>query len=420
MSTEPRAPAEAGGFIDGTKKILTVTLVAAVSAAVLGFVHSRTKDAVALAELGEQIEAFGFVLTEFDNEPLTTGREIEPPGGAAIGAERAMLFEAKVGDETVGYAVALETTRAYGPLIRLLVGARPDGTVTGVYILDHEETPGLGAKVTEGHRLWRSRDQAEGRPFLFQFANRRPGEQGFRVREDGGDIDSITASTITSRAVAEAITVAARAVQEVSGMIPATTRESEPEAPQSDQSEAPPERPSPTELKRRALALVLPEFDNRPLETAREVALPRGEALGSPRGVAYEARHGDELVGLAILISNQHGHEGVIELLVGGRPDGAVTGIFVLAHRETPGIADEVFDGQEAWKTPEEAGEEPYLFQFKGRRPGEYGFRIVQDGGDLDAVSGATVTSRAVARAVTVAARAIQAIGQAEEGEESE
>ena len=74
-----------------------------------------------------------------------------------------------------------------------------EGTVYNTSVFSHAETPGLGAKCTEPQ-------------FHDQFAGWNPGEKTLAVRKDGGDVDAITASTITSRAytlaVANAVKVA--------------------------------------------------------------------------------------------------------------------------------------------------------------------------------------------------------------------
>ena len=74
-----------------------------------------------------------------------------------------------------------------------MVGVAEDGTVHNTTVLSHSETPGLGAKCTSDER------------FISQFQGFDPAAKTLAVRKDGGDLDAITASTITSRAYALAV-----------------------------------------------------------------------------------------------------------------------------------------------------------------------------------------------------------------------
>ncbi len=82
------------------------------------------------------------------------------------------------------------TTNGFGGALKVLVGFDPEGTVLGYTILEHAETPGLGAKASEWFQAGQKGD----------ITGKNPGQVNFTVSKDGGDIDAITASTITSRA----------------------------------------------------------------------------------------------------------------------------------------------------------------------------------------------------------------------------
>ena len=89
----------------------------------------------------------------------------------------------------VAYAVK-SSTAGFGGLLTLMVGVLPDGSIWNTRVLSHSETPGLGAKC------------ATDAAFISQWK----GFKGsFAVKKDGGDVDAITASTITSRAYAKAV-----------------------------------------------------------------------------------------------------------------------------------------------------------------------------------------------------------------------
>ena len=98
--------------------------------------------------------------------------------------------------EKLGCAVQT-SENGFGGELKVLVGFDPTGTILGYTILQHAETPGLGAKAA----LWFQPENGEKRTVV----GKNPGECNFTVSKDGGDIDAITASTITSRAFLLAI-----------------------------------------------------------------------------------------------------------------------------------------------------------------------------------------------------------------------
>jgi Na+-translocating ferredoxin:NAD+ oxidoreductase subunit G len=97
------------------------------------------------------------------------------------------------GEISIGYAF-VAAGKGYGGVINLLVGLDDEKTMKGITVISHGETPGLGAKITESF-------------FTEQFAG--IAVEDVALRRDGGHIDAITGATISSRAVAEAVRVAA-------------------------------------------------------------------------------------------------------------------------------------------------------------------------------------------------------------------
>jgi electron transport complex protein RnfG len=217
-ATPPAAPAAgpslppqpvplAGSTAEGVKMVLTVALFTLLSGALLGFVYRQTKPRIEAARGPEKIRALANILPGFDNPILGTQRCVDPLDAPLDDKCRKRMFVATQADRPVGYALETFTTAGYGPRIDLLVGCSADFSVTGVYVLSQQETPGLGAKIVDGHTDWKNPGAlaASDRPFILQFAGRRLGEFDFRVRKDGGQVDAITASTISSRAVAAAV-----------------------------------------------------------------------------------------------------------------------------------------------------------------------------------------------------------------------
>ena len=86
-----------------------------------------------------------------------------------------------------------------------MVGIAGDGTVHNTTVLAHSETPGLGAKCTTDEH------------FMEQFRRFNPVAKTLSVKKDGGDLDAITASTITSRAYALAVANAVKVYNQLTG-----------------------------------------------------------------------------------------------------------------------------------------------------------------------------------------------------------
>jgi electron transport complex protein RnfG len=83
-----------------------------------------------------------------------------------------------------------------------MVGFKPDGTIHNISVLDHAETPGLGSKIEKSSSSWSE-----------QFNGKNPTDFQLQVRKDGGDVDAITAATISSRAYCDAVQKAYKAFQ---------------------------------------------------------------------------------------------------------------------------------------------------------------------------------------------------------------
>lgn len=159
------------------------------------------------------------------------------------------------------------------------------------------------------------------------------------------------------------------------------------------------------EKKVSSIREVLPAFDNEP---PSEVVSVDVAGVG-PMNV-YPARMGDEPVGYAVESFSGSGFGGLISVMVGFDAGGVVTGYSVLDHAETPGLGDQMVDWFKPVQAPERSGVER-LFGFTveqpernsnilGRSPGEEPFRVSKDGGSVDAITAATITSRAFLEAV--------------------
>jgi len=144
------------------------------------------------------------------------------------------------------------------------------------------------------------------------------------------------------------------------------------------------------------LTQVLPPalYDNDLLASQRAV-LP-DELLGTRHDSAmWIARRGDTITAVVLEAIAPDGYSGNIALLIGIGIDGNVTGVRVTAHRETPGLGDYIVRSKSPW-----------IEQFVGKSlttPESKRWKVIKDGGQFDARAGATITPRAVVKAVHAA-----------------
>lgn len=145
-------------------------------------------------------------------------------------------------------------------------------------------------------------------------------------------------------------------------------------------------------LLRKLHQLILPEqHDNTLLEDT--LLVTDKTLLGTGRPVTvYRARKASQPVALVITPIAPDGYSGSIKLLVGINADGTLSGVRVVAHRETPGLGDAIDDTRSNW-----------IHIFDNRSLGEPPLErwgVKKDGGDFDQLTGATITPRAVVKAV--------------------
>lgn len=178
----------------------TLFLVTFFAAAALGFVYDMTKDAIEMAKMKAQSEAIEKVLPRFDE----LGETYKVP--AETGEDTLVIFPAYQNDELVGYAVKTYTNSGFSGYISIMAGINQSGNFSGYEVLEHAETPGLGSKMNEWFRSTENPHQ--------NVIGKNPDSHNFEVTKDGGDIDAITASTITSRAFLDALRRAYNAYKE--------------------------------------------------------------------------------------------------------------------------------------------------------------------------------------------------------------
>ncbi|BFM51361.1 electron transport complex subunit RsxG [Marinomonas sp. THO17] len=121
--------------------------------------------------------------------------------------------------------------------------------------------------------------------------------------------------------------------------------------------------------------------------------LPANPLLGSETGTKIHiARKDGEVTGIIFETTATRGYNGNLDMLVAINRDGVVTGSRVISHKETPGLGDKV-----------DLKKSPWILSFANKsltNPELSGWAVKKDGGDFDQFTGATITPRAVVRAV--------------------
>ncbi len=164
---------------------LTLLIVTAISSLALSAVYNLTKGPIAEVARLKQQNAIEQVMPGFS--------EMKPFSVMPVsGSDSLRFFEGWHDGEKIGVAVTTYTNQGYSGYIELMVGFRPDGTIINYQVLAHKETPGLGTKIAEPF-------------FVNHFVERNPAQRPLKLDKDGGDIDAITAATISSRAIIDAI-----------------------------------------------------------------------------------------------------------------------------------------------------------------------------------------------------------------------
>ena len=178
---------------------LTLLVVCALAGAALAAVYQATTAPIQQTRAQQQEQAIKEVLPPFD-ELKTEKRALETAPNQSVfhkaaAADSLTLYRAFKNGEPVGTAVETFTGKGFGGTIKMMVGFLPDGSICKAAVLSHAETPGLGSKMTDPS-------------FYQQFEGKNPAIFKLSVKKDGGDVQAITAATISSRAYCDAVSTA--------------------------------------------------------------------------------------------------------------------------------------------------------------------------------------------------------------------
>lgn len=184
------------GVSDSVQRNAVVLVVALAAALLLSAVHWLTRAPIAQArERAAEAALFAVVpafakAADVSLDYLPVPPQFQTGLGGANGTR---IYRIKRGREILAVIVPVLSPSGYGGPIRLVVGIARNGVVTGVKVLEHHETPGLGDRITADKSDWIHR--FVGKSLLDPVPNR------WQVRRDGGAFDQLTGATVSSRAV---------------------------------------------------------------------------------------------------------------------------------------------------------------------------------------------------------------------------
>jgi electron transport complex, RnfABCDGE type, G subunit len=191
-------------FKEIIRPAVTLFLVCAVITGALAVVNDITGPIIEERDMAALQESLSTVLPGAEEFSDAVSRDELINRGYKAGERISNLYQATAGGETVGYVVEV-VTKGYGGDISMLVGIDSSLSVTGVKIMSHSETPGLGAK-------------ADDEEYLKQYIGAIPGNLYHVVKTtpwNDGDIQALSGATVTSRAVANGVSEAASLVRSI-------------------------------------------------------------------------------------------------------------------------------------------------------------------------------------------------------------
>ena len=171
--------------------LLVLTGVTVVSVALLAWVNELTKEPIAKANAKALSDAVSLVVPGFDNNPIEE-KKIQEVNGVQYS-----VYPATKAGKYIGAAVEA-SAMGFGGDLKVLVGFDAEGNILNYSLLSHSETPGLGSKADVWFKKGNKGD----------ITGLNPGKGALTVSKDGGQVDAITASTITSRAFLSAVNAA--------------------------------------------------------------------------------------------------------------------------------------------------------------------------------------------------------------------
>ena len=171
---------------------LSLSIICLTVAVLLAQVNKMTAKPIAEAKALKLQNAIKEVVPEFDNDPVAEAYTMPDGKGDSL-----LVYPAKKGEQVVGFAIKSFSNNGFSGNIQIMVGFDMASKIVNYSVLQHAETPGLGSKMTE----WFKDTSKPGQSVI----GRDLSQGALSVSKDGGNVDAITASTISSRAFLEAV-----------------------------------------------------------------------------------------------------------------------------------------------------------------------------------------------------------------------
>lgn len=171
--------------------LLSLAGICIIAGAALAAVNQFTLEPIATSKAAALQTAIQKVTPSFDNNPTEEQYKAPTAEGDSL-----TIYPARQNGQLVGVAVESYTKKGFGGTIKVIAGFDTEGKLLNYSVLQHAETPGLGSKMEEWFRTDKNRQSIVGRSLA---------QGNLTVAKDGGDVDAITAATISSRAFLDAI-----------------------------------------------------------------------------------------------------------------------------------------------------------------------------------------------------------------------
>ena len=177
---------------------ITLAVIAAICTALVALTYRGTAERIVANEQAWLERSLQPALSGlFYDSGVTESKIIIPPPHELPGSEAAIIYRVYAEGAPVAALFVVSARDGYAGPIRILVGIDTMGVVTGVHVLEHRETPGLGDRVESTRSDWAK--QFNGHSLL------DPAPTGWAIKGDGGQFDQLTGASVTPRAIIKAI-----------------------------------------------------------------------------------------------------------------------------------------------------------------------------------------------------------------------
>lgn len=176
---------------------ILLALFATAGTALVAVTNNLTADKIAANEREALLQSLTALVPAetIDNDIVTDTRVVSDK--QLLGGDQTLVYLGRKQGKPVAAVFTSMVPNGYSGPIKLLVAVKVDGTLGGVRVVSHKETPGLGDKVEENRSDW-----------IFSFNGKsltNPDLSGWKVKKDGGEFDQFTGATITPRAIVNGV-----------------------------------------------------------------------------------------------------------------------------------------------------------------------------------------------------------------------